>query len=131
MGMASPDTRPLSLPWEGVESLRTILGIVDDHELGVDADDRASLDNKLLIAPQAMGPIGAGTESQEIAIGVTMGEADLLLSALRFTDMMSMHLPFYDMVVETVQFVSDQLTDLWSPEEWMLWRDSRESRKDR
>jgi hypothetical protein len=122
--MSISEVRPLILPWEGVESLRTILGIVDDHELKVDEEARASLDDKLDAAPRAMGPIGAGTETQEVAIGVTMAEADLLLAALRFTDMMSMHLPFYDMVVETVQFVSDQLTGLWPAEVWMAWRDA-------
>lgn len=122
--MTISEVRPLILPWEGVESLRTILGIVDDHELKVDEAARASLDDKLDAAPRAMGPIGAGTETQEVSIGVTMAEADLLLAALRFTDMMSMHLPFYDMVVETVQFVSDQLTALWPAEVWMTWRDA-------
>jgi hypothetical protein len=117
------DTRPLVLPWEGVESLRTILGIVDDHDLKVSPTALASLESKLDLAPQAMGAIGSGNERSEVAIGVTMPEADLLLTALHFTDMMSMHLPFYDLVVETVQFVSDQLTNLWPSDEWMRWRD--------
>ncbi len=119
------DVRVLTLPWEGVESLRTILGIVDDHDLKVDEAVRASLETKIDAAPRAMGAIGAGNESNEVGIGVTMAEADLLLVALRFTDMMSMHLPFYDMVVDTVQFVSDQLTNLWPAHEWMAWRDAQ------
>ncbi len=123
--MSALDSRPLVLPWEGVESLRTILGIIDDHELKVDDTARASLEEKLDMAPQAMGPIGVATEANEVAIGVTMPEADLLLQSLQFTDMMSMHLPFYDMVVETVQFVSDQLTNLWPSEQWLAWRDTR------
>jgi hypothetical protein len=121
--MPGLDARPLVLPWEGVESLRTILGIVADHDLKVDSLALASLEGKLDLAPQAMGAIGAGQELSEVAIGVTMPEADLLLMALRFTDVMSMHLPFYDMVVSTVQFVSDQLTNLWSSDDWMTWRD--------
>ncbi len=116
--------RVLQLPWEGIESLKTILGIVDDHELKVDEQARSNLEAKLMAAPMQLGPIGAGTEDREVALDVSISEAALLLEALRFTDMMSVHLPFYEMVVEAIQFVGDRLTGLWSPSEWMTWRDS-------
>jgi hypothetical protein len=114
----------LLLPWEGIEALRTVLGIVDDHELGVDQVAKESLERKLLEAPRALGPIGAGDETREVAIELELPEASLLLEALRFTDSMSMHLPFYDMIVETIQFVGDQITDLWSADEWMTHNDA-------
>jgi hypothetical protein len=117
------DSRPLSIPWEGVESLKVVLGIVDDHELKVDADARESLEAKLDAAPQQLGPIAAGEEHENLVLHLTMREASLLLQALHFTDLMSMELPFYDMVVHTVQFIGDRLTALWSPPEWMAFRD--------
>jgi hypothetical protein len=115
--------RPLQLPWEGIESLRTVLGIVDDHELKVDAQALASLTEKLDQARGSNGPMAAGSEGVELVLLLTMPEAGLLLDALHFTDMMSMHLPFYDTVVETVQFIGDRLTALWSAHAWMTWRD--------
>jgi hypothetical protein len=118
-------TRALHLPWEGIEALRTVLGIVDDHELGIDPDAKSSLEHKLLEAPRALGPIGAGDEDREVAIDLDLTEASLLLEALRFTDSMSVHLPFYDMIVETIQFVGDHITDLWSADEWMTFNDVR------
>jgi hypothetical protein len=122
------ETKILTLPWEGIESLRTILGIVDDHELHVDEAAKASLEGKLSAAPKQLGPMSAGAEDGDVELQVTMPEASLLLEALHFTDLMSMQLPFYDMVVETVQFVSDRLTNLWAPVEWMTWRDSQKTR---
>jgi hypothetical protein len=117
--------RTLRLPWEGVESLRTILGIVDDHGLRVDQQAKHNLEAKLSAAPLQHGPVAAGNEDIEVDVDLTMPEAALLLDALRFTDLMSMELPFYDMVVDTVQFVSDQLVGLWSPQAWMAWRDDQ------
>ncbi len=117
------DSRPLSIPWEGVESLKVVLGIVDDHEFGVDPLARASLEAKLDAAPKELGPINAGEEAENLTLHMTMPEASLLLEALHFTDVMSMELPFYDMVVETIQFIGDRLTALWSPVEWMSFRD--------
>ncbi len=115
--------RPLQLPWEGIESLRTILGIVDDHELKVDNGALTSLMQKLDAAPGSGGAMLAGNEDAEVTLLLAMPEAALLLDALHFTDMMSMKMPFYDMVVETVQFIGDRLTGLWSAQSWMTWRD--------
>jgi hypothetical protein len=120
--------RILHLPWEGIEALRTVLGIVDDHELGVNQQAKASLETKLLAAPKALGPIQAGDEDRQVPVELDLDEASLLLEALRFTDAMSMHLPFYDMIVETIQFVGDQITDLWTAAEWMTHNDGRAKR---
>jgi hypothetical protein len=106
-----------------------VLGIVDDHELGVDPVAKASLERKLLDAPKTLGPITAGEEDRQVGLEIDLPEAGLLLEALRFTDTMSMHLPFYDMIVETIQFVGDQITDLWSADEWMTFNDARAKRK--
>jgi hypothetical protein len=123
--VSEPHISTLRLPWEGVEALRTVLGIVDDHEVKVDEVAYRNLSDKLNAAPMQLGAIAAGDEDREIELDLAMPEAQLLLDALHFTDAMSMHLPFYDMVVETVQFVGDRITDLWSPEAWMHWRDTK------
>jgi hypothetical protein len=123
--VTEPSISTLRLPWEGIEALRTVLGIIEDNEVKVDDVAFRNLEAKLSAAPMQLGSIGAGDEDREIELDLAMTEAQLLLDALQFTDVMSMHLPFYDMVVETVQFVGDRITDLWTPEVWMRWRDAR------
>jgi hypothetical protein len=123
--MATYQPGTLTLPWEGVESLQTILGIVDDHGLRVDVAAKDRLEDTLRIA-RAKGPLRSGQEDTVISIELGLAEAALLLDALKFTDLMSMDLPFYDMVADTIQFVSDQLVSLWPAETWMKWRDNTE-----
>ena len=107
------------LPWEGIEALRTVLGILDDHEVRVDAVAYESISIKLVNAVM-MGP-----HEGDIAVEVSLPEANLLLEGLRFTDVMSMDLPFYDMVVDTINFVGEQLLALWSSGEWLAFHDNK------
>ena len=114
-----PGTRDLSLPPEGAEALRTVLGILDDAMIPIDGFLAADLDQRLagLWGPDALG------ENRVIAISIE--EADLLLGGLRYTEAMSTELPWYDMVIQAVQFVGDAILDLWSNEEWVAWREWR------
>jgi hypothetical protein len=116
---SEPDCRALVLPWEGVEALRTVLGILDDHDVPVDAEAYQSISVTLLNAVM-MGP-----QDGDIPIEVSLAEADLLLIGLRFTDVMSMDLPFYDMVVDTINFVGDQLLAMWTNAEWLAFHDNK------
>jgi hypothetical protein len=113
------DFRSLVLPWEGVEALRTVLGILDDHDVPVDAEAYQSISVTLLDAVM-MGP-----QDGDIPVEVSLAEADLLLIGLRFTDVMSMDLPFYDAVVDTINFVGDQLLAMWSSDEWLAYHDNK------
>ena len=116
---ARSDLRSMVLPWEGIEALRTVLGILDDHEVRVDAVAYESISIKLVNAVM-MGP-----HEGDIAVEVSLPEANLLLEGLRFTDVMSMDLPFYDMVVDTINFVGEQLLALWSSGEWLAFHDNK------
>ena len=111
------ESRPLLLPWEGVEALRTVLGILDDHDVPVNTEAYQSISVTLLNA------VMMGTQVGDIPIEVSLPEANLLLEGLRFTDVMSMDLPFYDMVVDTINFVGEQLLALWSNAEWLAFHD--------
>jgi hypothetical protein len=113
------DLRTLLLPWEGVEALRTVLGILDDHEVRVDTGAYESISVKLLDAVM-MGP-----QDGDIPVNVSIAEANLLLEGLRFTDIMSMDLPFYDAVVDTINFVGEQLLALWTNAEWLAFHDTK------
>ena len=113
------ELRSIVLPWEGVEALRTVLGILDDHEVRVDAVACETISIKLVNAVM-MGP-----QDGDIPVEVSLPEANLLLEGLRFTDVMSMDLPFYDMVVDTINFVGEQLLALWTSNEWLAFHDNK------
>ncbi len=113
------DVRMLHLPWEGVEALRTVLGILDDHEVRVDPKAYEAISVTLLDAVM-MGP-----QDGDIPVNVSLPEANLLLEGLRFTDVMSMDLPFYDAVVDTINFVGEQLLALWTNTEWLAFHDTK------
>lgn len=121
-----PGTRDLTLPVDGAEALRTVLGILDDSMLPIDGFLAADLDARLaaLWSPpdNAAGTVGDG-DVRTIALSIE--EADLLLGGLRYTEAMSTELAWYDMVIEAVQFVGDAVLDLWTEEEWLAWREWR------
>lgn len=107
--------RVLDLPWEGAEALRTTLGIVDDNELPLDATVCANLDQRLARL------FADGTRSAPRPFELSIEEADTLVAGLQFTEAMSMHLDFFDMVVDTCRFVADQLRELWTDEQWAAY----------
>jgi len=107
--------RVLDLPWEGAEALRTTLGIIDDNEVPLDADMCASLDRRL------GGMFADGDRSTPRPFELSIAEADTLIAGLQFTEAMSVHLDFFDMVRDTCEFVAGQLRALWSDEEWTAY----------
>ena len=107
--------RVLDLPWEGAEALRTTLGIVEDNEVPLDAELCASLDRRLA------GLFDDGDRSTPRPFELSISEADTLVAGLQFTEAMSVHLDFFDMVRDTCQFVAGQLLGLWTDEEWTAY----------
>jgi hypothetical protein len=114
-----PGTRDLNLPPEGAEALRTVLGILDDAMIPIDSFLAADLDERLAALWHAPDADSVRT------IPISVEEADLLLAGLRYTEVMSTELPWYEMVIEAVQFVGDAILDLWTDDEWLAWREWR------
>ena len=116
---ASP--RVLDLPASGFASLRTALGILTDQGF---ADEKLDeLDNRLhALWPD---PTGADLTSDETRpVGLSQKDADLLMGALRVTEVLSMEFPWYAQLVDTIHFISDQLLELWSNDEWLTFRNA-------
>jgi hypothetical protein len=107
--------RVLDLPWEGAEALRTTLGIVEDNEVPLDAELCAGLDRRLRQL------FDDGDRSTPRPFELSIHEADTLVAGLQFTEAMSVHLDFFDMVQDTCRFVADQLRSLWSDDEWAAY----------
>ena len=111
--------RVLTMPAEGVVAFQTVVGIIDDHDLKYDPEVYYNLTTTLHEATSA----STGGSSEDTTIEITLPEADLLLRGLSFTEAMSVELPWYEMVVQTVHFVGDALVELWTDAEWMAYRD--------
>ncbi len=111
--------RTLTMPAEGVVALQTVIGIIDDHDLKYDPEVYYNLTTTLHEATS----VSTGGSGEDTTIQITLPEADLLLRGLSFTEAMSVELPWYDMVVQTVHFVGDALVELWTDAEWLAYRD--------
>lgn len=123
-----PTSRTLSLPPAGVMSLLTALGILEDQGAVPDVARYLALTNRLhgSMSPQEWArlsddPMGDGPA---VALELDMAEAAMVLEALAFTEAMSTELPWYPAVISTVRFIGDELTGLWSDDEWLAWRDA-------
>lgn len=118
-GAPGDSVRILTMPAEGVVALQTVVGIIDDHDLRYDPEVYYNLTTTLHEATS----VSTGGMGEDTSIPITMAEADLLLRGLSFTEAMSVELPWYEMVVQTVHFVGDALVELWTDAEWLIYRD--------
>lgn len=118
-GAPGDSVRTLTMPAEGVVALQTVVGIIDDHDLRHDPEVYYNLTTTLHEATS----VSTGGTGDDTSIPITMAQADLLLRGLAFTEAMSVELPWYEMVVQTVHFVGDALVELWTDAEWLVYRD--------
>lgn len=106
---------PRAIPLEGdaVAALGQIVGIMTDHMYSADgpgdwsAEQLADLDTKLAEAA------GGGV----VQFGID--EVALLLQGMAFTEIMSMELPWFDMVQWTSDFITGELRRHWTDDEWL------------
>lgn len=117
-----PTDRVLDLPPSGAGALRTALGILTDNDVPVDLEVLDALDRRLaeLYSAEEVAVLG---DDVERPFAISIVEADLVLRALRFTEAMSVTFTWYPMVVDTVRFVGDRVTALWTDREWLAFRD--------
>lgn len=107
--------RALSLPVEGAGALRTVIGIMSDHDLA-DPYVLADLDERLE-APWDEAEWST-LQGEEREVELTIEEAGLLLDGLAATETMSAHLPWLDMLMWVTDFVAEALRRPWSEAEW-------------
>ena len=101
----------MMLPIEGAAALRQILGILSDHEVQ-DVDGRLdALDRRLVIAWSSEE--WASMSGVERGIPMSRADAELLVRGLRFTEMMSTHLPFFDQVCAVSDWIVTELEEIF------------------
>jgi len=101
----------MMLPIEGAAALRQILGILTDHEIE-DADGRLdALDQRLIVAWNSEE--WASMAATDRGIPMSRPDAELLVKGLRFTEMMSTHLPFFDQVCAVSDWIVGELDEVF------------------
>jgi hypothetical protein len=108
------EPREVPVSADSTAALLQILGIMSDELLsgggrpGWDFDRLDELEQRLQSAALHGSP--------SMALGID--EAALLLDGMAFTEMASVELPWFDMVRWTSDFVTEQLRQHWTDEEW-------------
>lgn len=106
------EPREISLEGDAVAALGQIVGIMSDHMYSADGlgdwsvEQLADLDAKLSQAT------GGGV----VQFGID--DVALLLQGMAFTEIMSVELPWFDMVQWTSDFITGELRRHWTEDEW-------------
>lgn len=110
--------RTVMLPIEAGAALRETIGILDDH---FQADDpmRAALLEQRVWECWSNDEWDA-MSGPDRSIEMEIEDAALILQGLAFTEVMSMDLPWFEMVQWTVDFMTAELRPMWTEEEWQL-----------
>jgi hypothetical protein len=120
----TPSARTIELPPAGVMSLITALGILEDHQGRFDVSLYLGLANRLNAAFSAAEWERMDDDDRRL-VEVSMAEADLVLQALALTETLSVEFEWYPAVIDSVRFIGDALTELWTDDEWLAWHDGR------
>jgi hypothetical protein len=108
--------RKVTLPIVAGAALRETIGILDDHQATEDPHRATWLELRVWEAWTEQE--WASMDGPDRDIEFEIEDAALILEGLAFTEMMSVDLPWFDMVQWTVDFVTAQLRPMWTDDEW-------------
>jgi hypothetical protein len=109
------EPRAIVFEADAVSALFEILGIMTDQLM--EGNMLSRWDTEAVVGLQMrLAGLGAG-ESVEIGID----DAALLLDGMAFTEVMSVELPFFEMVQWTSDFVTAELRSHWSEDLWLAY----------
>ena len=114
--------REMQVSIDAAAAMRQIVGIMADHGwAGVTLDEAMRgelLDARLLQSWSAEE--WDRMKGEERMIELELEDAAMLLGGLSFTEMMSVDLPWIDLVRWSVDFIGAELRPLWTDEEWAM-----------
>ncbi len=106
------EPRAVTLDREAILALAQILGIMLDRLF--DGDDTNGWNSEHIIDLEAR--LTAPIEENGVLIGID--DAALLLHGMAYTEVMSEHLPWIDSVRWVADFVTQELRQYWTEDEW-------------
>ena len=106
------EPREISLDKEAIASLRQIIGIMTDQVQLAERHTRWNVEHLIDLDERLF----AHEDGQPIVLGID--DVALLLEGMAFTEIMSVELPWFDMVQWTTDFVTTELRQHWTQEQW-------------
>jgi hypothetical protein len=104
--------KQVSLDKEAIQALRTILGIMTDQVYTTEIMNSWNFEH-IIILDQRFED-----HDPETPITLNIYDAALLIDGMAFTEVASAELPWIDMVRWTTDFVTAELRQHWTDEEW-------------
>lgn len=106
------EPREISLDKEAIASLRQIIGIMTDQVQLAERHTRWNAEHLIDLDERLF----AHEDGQPIVLGID--DVALLLEGMAFTEIMSVELPWFDMVQWTSDFITSELRQHWTQEQW-------------
>jgi hypothetical protein len=97
---------------DAVTALTEILGIMADQVMGEVSNPRWEIAKLADLEARLMQP----ADGDPVTIGID--DAALLLDGMAFTEVMSVEFPWFEMVQWTADFVTAELRQHWTEDEW-------------
>lgn len=95
-----------------ISALTEIIGIMADQVMGEMQSTRWEITRLAELEARLLQP----AEGDPVTIGID--DAALLLDGMAFTEVMSVEFPWFDMVQWTSDFVTSELRQHWTEDEW-------------
>lgn len=106
------EPREISLDKEAVASLSQIVGIMTDQVQLAERHTRWNVEHLIDLDERLF----THEDGQPIVLGID--DVALLLEGMAFTEIMSVELPWFDMVQWTSDFITSELRQHWTQEQW-------------
>jgi len=106
------EARTIHLEPEAVMAMSQILGIMLDQMFDAETSTMWNTEHIIELEARLVAP----AEGEPVELGID--DASLLLQGMAFTEVMSAELPWIDMVRWVTDFVTTELRQHWTEEEW-------------
>jgi hypothetical protein len=106
------EPRSVKFEPEAVLALFEILGIMSDQLMEGNMEQRWDAEHVVDLQIR----LADAREGSPVDIGID--DAALLLDGMAFTEVMSIEFPFFEMVQWTSDFVTEELRQHWSEDQW-------------
>jgi hypothetical protein len=109
------EPRAIRLDREATLALSQILGIMLDQLFELEASQGWNTEHIIDLDARLVDSL----ESESITLGID--DAALLLQGMAFTELMSVDLPWFETVQWVTDFVTSELRQHWSDQEWLTF----------
>jgi hypothetical protein len=106
------EPRHISFDKEAIAALSQIVGIMTDQVQLAERHTRWNVEHLIDLDERFF----SHEDGQPITLGIE--DAALLLEGMAFTEIMSVEFPWFEMVQWTTDFVTTELRQHWTQEEW-------------